>query len=95
MLRSDGTPARIPFMRWSNVFSLDETEGIPAPILSIAPNEMRPVDQAAAIVAEAKMRPIRHVGFAALYSPERDIIQMPAPGTFRSPEDYHHTLFHE
>ncbi|MDX2081381.1 MAG: zincin-like metallopeptidase domain-containing protein [Terrimicrobiaceae bacterium] len=95
VIRADGTPARVPFIRWSNVFNLDQTAGIQAPALTVTPDEPRPCDKAAAIVAEAKLCPIHHVGFAALYSPERDIIQMPAPGTFRMPEDYHHTLFHE
>ena len=31
MLRNDGRPARIPFVRWANVFNLDQTEGIQAP----------------------------------------------------------------
>jgi antirestriction protein ArdC len=44
---------------------------------------------------EAKLCPIRKEGFAAAYSPSEDLIRMPAPATFRSPQDYYHTLFHE
>ena len=28
IVREDGRPARIPFVRWANVFNLDQTEGI-------------------------------------------------------------------
>ena len=31
IVREDGKPARIPFVRWANVFNLDQTEGIQAP----------------------------------------------------------------
>ena len=34
VLREDGKPARIPFVRWANVFNLDQTEGIPAPSIT-------------------------------------------------------------
>jgi antirestriction protein ArdC len=95
VIRADGTQARVPFIRWSNVFNLDQTEGITPPTLTIGQTEQQPCEKAAAIVAHAKLCPIHHVGFAALYSPERDVIQMPAPATFRTAEDYHHTLFHE
>jgi len=95
VIRADGTQARVPFIRWSNVFNLDQTEGITPPTLTIGQTEQRPCEKAAAIVAQVKLCPIHHIGFAALYSPERDVIQMPAPATFRTAEDYHHTLFHE
>lgn len=94
-IRADGTPARVPFIRWSNVFNLEQTEGIEPPALTVAQRTQRPCEKAAEIVAQARLCPIHHIGFAALYSPQRDVIQMPAPGTFRTPEDYYHTLFHE
>ena len=34
MVREDGRPARIPFVRWANVFNLDQTEGIQAPAIT-------------------------------------------------------------
>jgi antirestriction protein ArdC len=94
-IRADGTPARVPFIRWSNVFNLEQTEGIEPPALTVAQSSQPPCEKAAAMVAEARLCPIHHVGFAAFYSPERDVIQMPASGTFRTQEDYYHTLFHE
>ena len=94
-VRDDGTPKRIPFVRWSNVFNLDQTEGIEPPAITRSQNDLSANDRAAAIVQKAKLCPIYHTGFAALYSPRDDVIRIPAPSTFYSPEDYYHTLFHE
>ena len=95
VVREDGSPARIPFVRWANVFNLDQTEGIPAPDITTSQNVTQPHEKAAAIVENAKLCPIHHGGFAALYSRMDDVIRIPAPATFRSPEDYYHTLYHE
>jgi len=95
MVREDGRPARIPFVRWANVFNLDQTEGIESPAIPISQNEGQPLEKAAAIVANAKLCPIHHAGFAAVYSPTDDVIRLPAPTTFRSQEDYFKVLFHE
>jgi antirestriction protein ArdC len=94
MVREDGTPARIPLVRWANVFNLDQTEGIPAPEIT-ASHVTQPHEKAAAIVENAKLCPIHHGGFAALYSRTDDVIRIPAPTTFHSAEGYYHTLYHE
>jgi len=94
-----GRAATIPFVRWSNVFNLEQTEGIAAPAQTPAPapspEPMRSLDRADLLVCQAKLCPIYHEGFAASYSPTEDLIRMPFPRTFRSSEDYYHTLFHE
>jgi antirestriction protein ArdC len=90
-----GKPAYIPFIRWSNLFNLDQTEGVKAPDLTVAPETMPAFARAEAIVQQANLCPIRTEGFAAAYSPRDDLIRMPPRGIFRSSEDYHHTLFHE
>jgi antirestriction protein ArdC len=95
VLGSNGHPTRIPFIRWSNVFNLDQTEGIQPPSQALPQNEIQPIEQAASIVREAKLCPIRETGFVAAYSPQEDVIRMPAQKTFRSPEAYYQTLFHE
>jgi antirestriction protein ArdC len=91
----DGRPARIPFVRWANVFNLDQTEGIQAPTLTASQSASQPLEKAAAIVENARLCPIHHAGFAACYSPKDDVIRIPAPSTFHSHEDYYHTLYHE
>jgi antirestriction protein ArdC len=95
VIRADGTQARVPFIRWSNVFNLDQTEGITPPVLTVAQTDQQPCNKAAEMVAAAKLCPIRHAGYSASYSPQLDMIQMPAPATFHTSSDYHHTLFHE
>ncbi|MCX6959577.1 MAG: zincin-like metallopeptidase domain-containing protein [Verrucomicrobia bacterium] len=95
ILGSNGRPTRIPFIRWSNAFNLDQSEGIEPPVQTVVQNPMQPLEKAAKIVEEAKICPIYHAGFAAVYSPGEDVIRMPAQKTFRSPESYYQTLFHE
>ena len=95
VVRGDGTPAKVPFIRWSNVFNLEQTEGIEAPALAAKEAVRPPVEKAREMVAAADLCPIHHVGFAACYAPDQDVIRMPALSTFQSAADYHHTLFHE
>jgi antirestriction protein ArdC len=95
VLGSNGHPTRIPFIRWSNVFNLDQTEGIQAPTQAASQEVIQPLEKAASIVRDAKLCPIRETGFVAAYSPKDDVIRMPAKKTFRSPEAYYQTLFHE
>ncbi|CAN5422398.1 zincin-like metallopeptidase domain-containing protein [soil metagenome] len=94
-IRDDGRPDRVPFVRWANVFNLDQTEGIEAPVIAPTQSQSPPLEKAASIVENAKLCPIFHAGFAATYSPKDDVIRLPAPTTFRSQEDYYQTLFHE
>lgn len=95
VVREDGRPDRIPFVRWANVFNLDQTEGIEAPAITTTQIVGEPLGKAASIVGNARLCPIHHAGFAAIYSPKDDVIRLPAPTTFRSQEDYYQTLFHE
>lgn len=95
VLGGNGRPTRIPFIRWSNAFNLDQTEGIEPPAQAATQNTIQPLEKASKIVQEAKICPIYHTGFAAVYSPTEDVIRLPAQKTFRSPEAYYQTLFHE
>ena len=95
VLGSNGRPTRIPFIRWSNAFNLDQTEGIAPPAQTVVQTSLNPLEKAAKIVEEAKVCPIYHTGFAAVYSPGEDVIRMPAQKTFRTAESYYQTLFHE
>jgi antirestriction protein ArdC len=69
VVREDGRPARIPFVRWANVFNLDQTEGIQAPAIATRENTTQPNEKAAAIVQNARLCPIHHAGFAASILP--------------------------
>lgn len=94
-VREDGRPDRIPFVRWANVFNLDQTEGIEPPAITTTQSIGEPLEKAASIVENTRLCPIHHGGFAAIYSPKDDVIRLPAPTSFRSLEDYYQTLFHE
>jgi len=93
--REDSGPSQIPFVRWSNVFNVDQTEGITPPAVATSQNTAQPLERAAAMVDRAKLCPVHHGGFAAYYSPKDDVIRMPTPSTFHSQEDYYHSLYHE
>jgi Antirestriction protein len=67
--REDGRPSRIPFVRWSNVFNVDQTKGITPPAVATSQNTAQPLERAAAMVDSAKLCPVHHGGFAAYYSP--------------------------
>ena len=95
ILTAKGTPAFRPFVRWSNVFNLEQTEGIRAPDLPVSQQTGPALSRAAALVQSADLCPIRHEGFAAAYSPTEDLIRMPRQSAFCTVEDYFHTLFHE
>ena len=95
VVRVDGGPSRIPFVRWSNLFNLDQTEGITPPAIATSQNTAQSLEKAAAMVGSAKLCPVYHGGFAAYYSPKDDVIRMPTPPTFHSQEDYYHSLYHE
>jgi antirestriction protein ArdC len=86
VMREDGRPVRIPFVRWANVFNLDQTEGIQASAITDTQSASQPHERAAAIVENARLCPIHHAGFAACYSPKDDIIRIPTPSAFRSQE---------
>jgi antirestriction protein ArdC len=77
------------------VFNLEQAEGITPPNIPKDKVEIQPNEKAASIIENAKLCPIHHTGFAALYSPRDDIIRIPAPAAFRSQEDYYHSLYHE
>ena len=56
-MREDNRPARTPFVRWANVFNLDQTEGMQAPAIIASQSTAQPLEKAAAIVENAKLCP--------------------------------------
>lgn len=90
---SKGRPKQIPMLRYSNVFNLEQTKGIPFPELAQA-HDLSSMDRAERIVEEFTLCPIVS-GKSASYSPSLDRIQIPSIGRFQIPDEYFHTLFHE
>ncbi len=93
ILNSKGESVTIPMLRYSNVFNLEQTEGIPNP--EPIPEIKGGLEEAARLVNEAKLCPIRHGGVTACWYPEDDYIQMPGIQRFKTQELYYHSLFHE
>ncbi len=90
---SEGREKRIPLVRYSNVFNLSQTEGIPSP--KIEEREIPPIEKAEKMVQEARLCPIQVGSDKASYSPAEDVLRIPERSSFRSSEDYYHVLFHE
>lgn len=95
--RESGQPKKIPFLRYYNVFNVEQTEGleskIPAPV---AKPEVGNCEAADAIVEAMPQRPrTEHGGHTASYSPKLDRVQMPQKDRFDGCEEYYSTLFHE
>jgi antirestriction protein ArdC len=84
-------------LRYYTVFNIEQCEGLPTqfdPNPDVEPQRrIVPCDD---IVLGFGGGPRIEHGFnAAWYTPDADLVSMPAPVAFRSPEDYYATLFHE
>lgn len=88
---------KIPFIRHTSVFNVDQCEGIeiPAEQTSQSPR-VNPIVECEAIVAGFTASPkIIHREQQAYYSPSADIVNMPIRDSFENAEEYYSTLFHE
>lgn len=94
----EGTPkARpVPFLRYYSVFNTDQAEGIKIPAGAVVSNPFTPIETCENIVTGMPDRPtIKSDEQRAFYAPILDYVNMPKRDTFRSPEEYYSTLFHE
>jgi antirestriction protein ArdC len=88
---------RIFFLRYYNVFNVDQCEGIShkVPVVEV-PDNFNPIANCEAIVSGMPNAPkIEHGGGRAFYRPPADMIGMPQTETFETPEGYYSTMFHE
>lgn len=93
----DATRRRRPFAVAHTVFNVAQCTGLPdaVDLYGEAP-EFVPVERAQRVVDSMRAAPvIRHGGPDAWYSVQRDLVQMPDPRAFETPDAYYHTLFHE
>jgi antirestriction protein ArdC len=96
-LASPGSPTgKIPFLRYYNVFSLDQCEGIEHPKEPEIENPFTPIEQAEQIIENMQCKPvIKYGGNRACYSPQLDYVQLPPKEAFKSPAEFYSTAFHE
>jgi len=83
--------ARIPFARVHTVFNIEQCEGIEE-------TEQPQLDQrhqSADEILHNSGADIRHGGDNACYIPSQDMIKLPMPQQFKTPEDYYATALHE
>lgn len=89
----------VPFLRYYNVFHIDQCEGIEPKVL---PQDVQPFDpdeEAERITSDYLQRSgvhLSHVrGNRAFYSPSGDLVQLPLVEQFNGKAEYYGTLFHE
>lgn len=91
-----------PFLRYSKVWNLDQTEGVTLPpkvqaeIETADDAELEPLAAADAVAAGYADGPkVVHGTPMAYYRPDDDTVRMPDRAVFHSIEEYYSTLFHE
>lgn len=94
-----GEKKKIPFLRYYNVFHIDQTEGIKPKYSKPLPNVARPDEAAEAIVRDyltrSGVRLLHDEGNRAFYRPSTDSITLPLLAQFKDAAEYYSTLFHE
>lgn len=88
---------KTPYLRYYTVFNVAQCTGIPnSKIPSFKEIDFVPINKAEETVSRMPNAPsIKHKEQRAFYDPLRDAVNMPKKTTFKSPESYYSTLFHE
>lgn len=94
-----GEVKQIPFLRYYNVFHIDQCEGIRAKHIAINPHNANTDATAEAIIADYVRREGVHMehqeGDRAFYQPATDRIVLPLIRQFKETAEYYGTAFHE
>ena len=94
-----GEIKRIPFLRYYNVFHIDQCEGLSAKHTQPMPNAAGSSDIADDIISSYLLRSgvtLKHnEGDRAYYAPALDTVVLPLMAQFASTAEYYSTLFHE
>ena len=94
-----GEKKEIPFLRYYNVFHIDQCEGMKARHEEPLPQTVSPDQQAEAIIANylrtSGVKLHHEQGDRAFYRPSSDSITLPLLAQFRETAEYYSTAFHE
>ena len=94
-----GEKKEIPFLRYYNVFHIDQCEGLKARHAEPLPQAVNPDQQAEAIIANylrtSGVKLHHEQGDRAFYRPSSDSITLPLLAQFRETAEYYRTAFHE
>lgn len=98
--KDSGEKIKIPFLKYYNVFNVEQCEGIDEHIEKLTDNpDKEPLKICTEVVEgylsrESTLK-LEHSENRAYYSPSKDLVMMPEFKRFNSKEEYHSTLFHE
>ncbi len=94
-----GEKKEIPFLRYYNVFHIDQCEGLRAKHTIPLPNTANNNERADAIIrdylAREGVKLTHEAGDRAFYSPSIDSITLPSLAQFAETAEYYSTAFHE
>ena len=90
---------KIPYLRYFNVFHIDQCEGIKTKHAEPLPQAVEPDAAAEAIIADYLKRSgvklIHEEGNRAFYRPSSDSVTLPLVDQFKNTAEYYGTAFHE
>ena len=94
-----GEKKEIPFLRYYNVFHIDQCEGLKAKHAEPLPQIVNPDQQAETIIANylkaSGVKLAHEQGDRAFYRPSTDSITLPLVEQFKATSEYYSTAFHE
>lgn len=99
----EATGKKIPFLKYSNVFHISQTEGVESKIAPTVVDgkvkEVEPIEAAEGILndymSRAGVELIREEASSAFYSPTTDSITLPELKQFENAEAFYSVAFHE
>ena len=93
-----GEKVEVPFLKYYNVFHIDQCEGVKAKYMEPLPMTSDPNENAESFIEEYLWRSgvkLIHEGDRAYYEPLRDRVVLPRMEQFRETAEYYSTAFHE
>ena len=101
VLDAHGQPVfdHIPYLQYSNVFHIDDCEGLEPKTYTDERREFNPIEKAEAVIADyvarSGIRLFHEEQGQAYYSPAADKVVLPLKEQFTSEAGYYDTAFHE
>ncbi len=91
--RDTGKPKLVPVLRHYRVFNAEQCDGIDAPDAApFEPIDFEPLSECERIAHGYPNGPqVQHAGSRAYYRPSDDLVRLPEPQRFTSPEEYYST----
>ncbi len=95
----EGNPIMIQILQFYKVWNIEQCRDLPERFqIDVSPCRVafNPIEKCEAVITSMPLCPIiRHKEQRAFYNYETDVINMPKKKSFKTPESYYVTLFHE